>query len=94
MSTEEKDEGTIINDTMELTLRAPISSGDVQYESITLCEPIAMQIEQFTKDIDKYGAVAAQIKFISANSKVPEGAIKKLKARDYKEAVDYLSSFL
>ena len=88
------DKDAVVNDELELTLRSPVSSGDVQYESITLKEPTAEQIDLFTKDIDKYGAVRAQIKFIALNSTTPEGAIKKLKARDFKEAVDYLANFL
>lgn len=88
------DEAVELPDELELTLHKPVKVGDILYENITITEPIASQIDRFSLDVNKFGAVSAQIKLISAVSKTPEAAIRQLAARDYKKAAEFVSAFL
>lgn len=68
-----------------ITLRVPVTIGDRTYDHLELREPTASELE---KSEGKNTALIASI------AKVPRLVAEKLCARDYKEAIDFLLSFM
>lgn len=72
-----------------ITLLTPIDG----VTELTLEEPDVSAISKLTDDTAKFGATRALVAMISAQTKQPATLINRLKARDFKQAERYLSSF-
>lgn len=76
-------------DTKILKLRVPVTIGkdgnEVTYDTLTLREPLAREIEE---------AGGSNIALIAIISAIPRKAAEQLHGRDYMEAVGHLNSFL
>lgn len=76
-------------DTKIIKLRVPVSLGKgpdaVVYDTLTLREPLAREIEE---------AGGSNIALIAIVSAIPRKAAESLSGRDYMEAVGHLNSFL
>jgi len=77
-------------DSMTITLRSPIDIEGQTITTMTLREPTAGQIENARRA--GVGETVA-IRLIALCSGTPEAAVRKMKARDYKEAADFCLGF-
>ncbi|MCU4119294.1 phage tail assembly protein [Variovorax sp. N23] len=73
-----------------ITLRKPVTIGDMPFTTISLREPTAGELEQSQSASTGMGIV---INLISIVAKVPRGVAERLCQRDFKEAADFLNSF-
>ena len=73
-----------------ITLRKPVTLGDVTYRELHLREPKAIELIEW----DEAKGVAADIAIVSAVSGVPAAAVRMVGARDLMEAGAYLAHFL
>lgn len=80
-----------IEDPYTLELSKPIKLADVSYETLTLTEPTAGQVEKATNTSN---AVTSNIIMISEVAKVPETVVRRLSSRDFAKAVKYLENFI
>lgn len=82
------------SDTMELektiTLRKPVTLGELTYAQLSLREPTAGELEKASSAATNMGVV---INLISVVAKVPRVVIESLCQRDLREAGDFLESF-
>ncbi|MBI6944201.1 phage tail assembly protein [Pseudomonas putida] len=85
---------TTVKDELTIVFRKPITIGageDVlTYESITLREPMAGELDQASQELT---SVAGVIRLMHLIGKMPLAAAKKVGARDLNRASAYLSSF-
>jgi Phage tail assembly chaperone proteins, E, or 41 or 14 len=81
---------TNLDEPFILKLSKPVTLGNVSYETLTLREPTA-------EDVEKASGVAnpatSNILLISAVADVPAVFIRKISHRDLKRAVKYLENF-
>lgn len=80
-------------DTMCLTLRAPVDAGSVKVTELNLREPTARELADFTKALEREGAVGATILLIASVSGEPKAVVDKIGARDFKRAEAFVSRF-
>lgn len=73
-----------------ITLRKPVTLGDLPFASISLREPTAGELEQAENSASGLSTV---INLISIVGKVPRTVAERLCQRDFKEAADFLNSF-
>ncbi|WP_342616972.1 phage tail assembly protein [Rhodoferax sp. GW822-FHT02A01] len=78
-------------DELTITLRKPVSIGDITYSELKLQEPTAGQIEKASTG--SQSSVGAVINLISAVAVVPRKMVEGLCQRDFKEASKFLESF-
>lgn len=79
------------------TLNTPIESNDgtVRYETITLKEPVLLQVEQFYAEQAKSpSSLPAMRLLIVLVSGIPDPVIKKMSITDFAICRDYLQRFL
>jgi hypothetical protein len=79
-----------MNDNHTITLRKPITIGEITYEKLELQEPTAGQLEKASTSSSNIGVV---INLISIVAVVPRKVVESLCQRDLKEAGDFLESF-
>lgn len=77
-------------DTLTLQLKSPVDFGGQTYTQIELAEPTAGQIE---KGSAANSVTGANIIIISEVAKIPLGAVRLMKKRDYDAAVAFLQGF-
>lgn len=77
-------------DELTITLRKPVTIGDITYDKLQLREPTAGQLEKSTNATSNVGAV---INLISTVAVVPRKVVESLSQRDFQEASDFLESF-
>jgi hypothetical protein len=87
---EQQNNAVEVQDEKTITLRKPVSLGNVEYATLDLREPTAGELSKASK---AGGNVDVAIMLISLIAKVPRGAIEKLSQRDLQEASDFLGSF-
>ena len=80
-----------IEDPYILQLRKPVKLGDVPYETLTLTEPTAEQMEEASVP---HNGVTSNIVLVSKVAKIPEAAVRKIGYRDFSRAVKYLENFI
>ncbi|MDI9094221.1 phage tail assembly protein [Providencia rettgeri] len=83
--------------TKTFTLSTPIESNDgkTRYETITLKEPVLIQVEQFYAEQAKSSSsLPAMRLLIVLISGIPDSEIKKMSITDFNHCKDYLMSFL
>lgn len=83
-------------ESLTLTFDPPlmVSKNDAHpVESITLTEPTAQHLSVFLSSQRRNDDAQAGIDFIAANSGVPPPYIKKMRARDFGKALDFLGGF-
>lgn len=73
-----------------ITLRKPVSIGDVQFTELKLREPTAGELAKAAGAANNVGAV---IELISAVAKVPRKVAEDLAQRDFREADDFFAQF-
>nr|WP_272670851.1 phage tail assembly protein [Providencia sp. PROV147] len=80
---------------IELETAIESNDGKTRYESLTLKEPVLIQVEQFyERQSQSSSSLPAMRLLISLVSLVPETEIKKMAISDFVKCKDYLSSFL
>ncbi len=79
-----------------ITLVKPISdnSGKQTWESIDLCEPTLLQVQQFQTEGKKGDPLNAMALLITLLSGVPREVVNKLSFTDYRVCEEYLMGFL
>jgi hypothetical protein len=81
----------IMNDTITITLRKPVTIGELKFENLNLQEPTAGQLEKASNGVTS--SVGVVINLISAVAVVPRKVAESLCQRDFQEASDFLNSF-
>lgn len=76
-------------DSKTVTLKETIDFEGKSFTTITLQEPTAGQIE----DARRSSGETAVIRLIALCSGTPEAVVRQLKARNYREAGDFVTSF-
>lgn len=79
-----------MEDTKTMTLRETIDVDGQTYTTITLREPTAGQIEEAKKSGQ---SETVAIRLIALSAGVPESVVRKMKARDYAAAANFVTSF-
>lgn len=81
---------------LKVTLRKPLEdeSRNIRYETITLTEPVLMQVEQFYDMQKKSNALAAMRLLVSLVSGVPESIIRRLPYTEFRRCEEYMTGFL
>ena len=79
-----------MQDEKTITLRKPVTLGDVVYDKLELREPTAGELEKASKATTNLGIV---MNLISAVAKIPRVVVEGLCQRDLKEAGDFLDGF-
>lgn len=84
------------DDFLKVTLRKPLEdeSRNIRYETITLTEPVLMQVEQFYDMQKKSNALAAMRLLVSLVSGVPESIIRRLPYTEFRRCEEYMTGFL
>ncbi|EAB9908253.1 phage tail assembly protein [Salmonella enterica subsp. enterica] len=84
------------DDFLKVTLRKPLEdeSRNIRYETITLTEPVLMQVEQFYDMQKKSNALAAMRLLVSLVSGVPESIIRRLPYTEFRRCEEYMTVFL
>lgn len=77
-------------DELTITLRKPVTIGDLTIDKLELREPTAGQLEKASSAASSVGMV---INLISAVAVVPRKVAESLCQRDFQEASDFLESF-
>ena len=89
------EKGKIISERIEFPVRfdllAPIPDGETEIDMVEMREPTLGDIEISSK---AKGALPATRRLIAMTSGVDEGALKGLRARDYRRVNEVLDSFL
>ena len=85
-----RDEIDALPDTLTLSLRKPVTVGEVKYDELTFREPTAGQLENVA-DLDD---IKATIQLLALSAGVLPRVISALPARDFKRAAGFLDSFL
>lgn len=75
---------------LTVTLRKPVTIGEIVYSELKLQEPTAAQLEKAASSTTAVGMV---INLISAVAIVPRTVVERLGQRDFQEASDFLESF-
>jgi hypothetical protein len=83
-----------MEDTKTITLKKSVEFNAETFHELHLREPVADEIDKFSKASEKDGAVSALLLLISLVTGIPKPAIGKIGARDMKAAERFLSSFL
>lgn len=78
-------------ESLTITLKRPAKVGDVEYPTITLCEPTAGQLEE--AGMNGRTGTAFNVALISINASIPLTAARSLLKTDYDKAVVFLSGF-
>jgi hypothetical protein len=78
-----------MDDTLTLTLKAPIKNADAEISELNLSEPTISQIEEATK----LSGIAANIKLLSLNAGITERAVRQMRSSDFDRAIKYLQGF-
>lgn len=73
-----------------ITLHKPVKVGDIPYDTLTLREPTAGQLEKASKADTQIGVA---ISLIALVAKVPRTVIERLCQRDLKTVSDFLGRF-
>ena len=77
-------------DTLTVTLRKPVTIGDLTFDKLELQEPTAGQLEKASSAATSIGMV---INLISAVAVVPRKVAESLCQRDFQEASSFLTLF-
>lgn len=78
-----------VPETYELTLVKPLQNGEETIESLTLQEPSARQSQN-----SSLNWVTNNLLILAAIAQVPIGILRRMSARDFAQASDYLSFFV
>ena len=76
---------------LTITLSKPIEFDEKTFDKIELVEPVAGQIVKAGREKD---AVASNIVLVSEVAGVPIDVVRKMRARDFERAAQFLHSFL
>lgn len=90
MNSSTTQQGTTV-DELTITLRKPVTLGDLTYTELKLQEPTAGQLEKASTGNNS--SVGAVVSLISAVAVVPRKVVESLCQRDFKEAANFLDSF-
>ncbi|AXC64891.1 TPA: phage tail assembly protein [Salmonella enterica subsp. enterica serovar Newport] len=84
------------DDFLNITLRKPLEdeSRNIRYETITLTEPVLMQVEQFYDMQKKSNTLVAMRLLVSLVSGVPESIIRRLPYTEFRRCEEYMTGFL
>lgn len=83
-----------IQDEKTIVLRKPLMEDSQTVAEINLRELTAREIDKFLKDAEKHGPISAMILLLSTISGLQKPTIDQMGARDFKDAQNYLASFL
>ncbi|HAT1683166.1 TPA: phage tail assembly protein [Klebsiella oxytoca] len=83
-------------ESLTVTLRKPLedATGSIRYETLTLTEPVLMQVEQFYSAQKKSDGLVAMRLLVSLVSGVPENIIRRMAYTDFRRCEAYLTRFL
>jgi phage FluMu protein gp41 len=79
-----------MNETEIITLHKPVKVGEMTYDTLTLREPTAGQLEKASQATTQIGVA---ISLIALVAKVPRAVIERLCQRDLKTISDFLGRF-
>ncbi|VTU36226.1 phage tail assembly protein [Variovorax sp. PBL-E5] len=77
-------------DEKTITLRKPVTLGDIVYDKLDLREPTAGELEKASTAESNLGVV---INLISTVAKIPRRAVEGICQRDLKDAGKFLDTF-
>lgn len=83
-------DSTTIPDELRITLRKPVSLGDISVAELVLREPTAAQWQEW----DRLEGVEMDIAAVATVSGVPIAAVRMIGARDLIQGARYISRFL
>lgn len=76
-----------------ITLRKPVTLGDVPYTKLALREPTGGELEKATNGPGSNTNIGVNLNLISIVAKVPRMVVEGLCQRDLNEAIDFFGTF-